>query len=686
MKKRFMVLLITMIFTASSLFTAFANSEQAQTLPTYVSSSIIIDGKSIDTTNYVIQTDDGTLAMYPLRLISENLGSKVTWDKSKKSALITSTNGTISLNPDSDRVSINGINKSLSYPIDNKDSKLYVPVEFISEILGARVDLNPDTKTINIQKPDESLESLTLTDAEEKAQIKLASYLTSLELNRNFSGQVLVEQNGKILIDRSYGYSDYENRVKAFNTTTFSIGSVTKQFTAVAIAQLVEKNKIAYDDQVSKYLSDVPFGDKITLHQLLTHTSGLYNYTNISDVLNLKPSEMTYTKLISLIKDHPLDFEPGESWNYSNTGYLILGEIVEQVSGKTLPDYMEEAIFEPAGMKNTRISFDLDKKLVEANGYSGYMDVTPDQLDVSLLNMAYGAGFLCSTVEDLYKWNEALKAEKLVTSETLTKIFGKHAEIQGLGQYGYGWFIATGAFGEEISHGGNTIGFTSLNALFPEKNAQIVILTNKGYMDLETIKESIVDVLNGGSLTPLEERGAYNIPSTELSKYAGRFKNEDVEVTVANNSGELLVSFQGITLKLLAESKDRLYCRDMEADIKYTFDANGNATGIVLNAFGSSVACERVADKEYITLTDEQLLKYVGTYEIKDLLKFVVTVKDGKLFFQADGQPEFDVMPSSETEFESSIYGVVIKFDSKDTPTNFIINQSGQQFSAAKIK
>lgn len=686
MKKKLLMLLFTMIFTLSSLGTTFASSEQTQPLPTYVSSSILIDGKSIDTNNYLIYTGEQTTTLYPLRLIAENLGDKITWDSSKKCVVIICARGEISLIPNSKKVTINGINKNLSYSIENKDSRIYVPLEFITEILGVRAQLDSATKSLSLQKPTGNLETLDLSNSQQKIQDTLAAYLTSFELNRNFSGQILVEQGDTLLIDRSYGYSDYENQVKAFNSTTFSIGSVTKQFTAAAIAQLAEKNKLAFNDPVSKYLSDVPFGDKITIHQLLTHTSGLYEFTNLANPALLKLTELTYTNLIATIKDKPLNFEPGTSWSYCNTNYLVLGAIVEKISGKTLLNYFQENIFVPADMKNTNISFDLEKKLVVANGYSGYMDVIPDTLDSVLLNIAYGAGYLCSTAEDLYKWDQALQAGKIVSAESLTKLFGKHADTKVLGHYGYGWFITTDTFGEEITHGGNTIGFTSLNTLFTEKDAHIIILTNKGYFDLESIKDDIATILNGGNASLFDERVSYEIPSSELSKYTGSFKSGDVVATIANNSGQLMLTVQGITCHLSAESKEKLYSRDIEIDLKYTFNAKGEATGIVLQAFGSSSTYEKVEDKKYISLSEVQMQKYAGNYEIKDILKFVVSVKEGKLIFQGEGQPAFEVMPFSETEFESLLYGVKITFNSKDTPTGLILYQAGQQFSATKLK
>lgn len=596
MKKRSLLLFLSIYLIIFSTVTTFADSAKLDTAATYVNASIVVDGELIDLADYEIHIGEDGSVMYPLRLTSESLGTEVTWEPSKKSAILRNHNGEIMVNPSTKVVTVNGIDKKLSYNIELKKSKIYVASEFISQILGARFEIDKDTKAISLHKQPVNLENLELSTSEENIKNALVSYLTSLELHRNFSGQILVAKDNKILLDRSYGYSDYENQIKAFNSTTFAIGSVTKQFTAAAIIQLAEDNKISYDDKVSKYFREVPFGDQITIHQLLTHTSGLYNYTVlVPELLNMDISEFTFDKIISLIQDKPLDFEPGKGWNYSNTGYLVLGKIVEEVSGKTLENYLQDNIFTPVGMENTGVAFKLDEKVVEANGYSGSMDVILDTVDRVLLNMSYGAGFLHSTAEDLYKWNTALMAGDVVSTESLDRMFGKSPDMQLIAPYAYALMFRSGEYGQEIFHGGNTIGFTSENAIFTDENAQIIILTNKGYVDLTSIKYNIASILKGKIVTPLEE----------------------------------------ITYK---------------------------------------------------TVPEEQLNKYMGAYEIKDILVIDIFVKDGKLMLQGEGQPAIELEAVSETKYESSSFGIAIEFDSMDAPKEFILYQAGQQLRAAKIR
>lgn len=594
MKRRLMLILVLISMIFSSTFIAFADS--TQTVSSYIPAAVTVDGQQLDSADYTTFINDDGSIMYPLRLISEGLGTEITWEATKESALLTNYNGEIWVNPFEKVATVNGVEKKLNESIALKNSRIYVDTKFISQILGARLEIDKDTLAISLIKPSAGLESLELTTEEENIQRAIASYLTSLELHRNFSGQVLVAKDDKILLDRSYGYSDYENQIKAFNSTTFAIGSVTKQFTAAAVIQLAEDNKLSYEDKVSKHLSNVPFADQITIHQLLTHTSGLYNYTNqLSDFLDIDEAEWHFERIMELIQDKPLDFEPGTNWNYSNTGYLILGEIVEKLSGQTLDKYLQDNIFTPAGMKNTGVAYRMDEKIVEANGYSGSMEVMLDTVDRILLNVAYGAGYLHSTAEDLYRWNTALLAGEIISAESLERMFGKASDMALLVPYGYALMFDTGVYGEEIFHGGNTIGFTSENAIFTDENAQIIILTNKGYADLNSIKYNIASMIKGNIVPPVEEL-------------------------------------------------------------------------------------------TYITVSEEQLNKYIGTYEIKDMLVIDIFVENGKLMLQGEGQPAIALDPVSEIFYESTSFGIAIEYDSKDTPSGFMLYQAGMQFRAEKIK
>lgn len=538
------------------------------------------------------------------------------------------------------------------------------------------------TSTANIK----IIESSGLTTSEAAARANIVDYLKALSANRNFSGQVLVEKNGKVLIDRAYGYADYENKKRAKTSTTFCIGSVTKQFTAASIAQLADKGKLAYTDKVSKYLKDVPFGDKITLHQLLTHTSGLYNYTNDPGFLKLDPTKITFEKLIALIKDKPLDFEPGKEWSYSNTNYLILGKIVEKVSGKTLQKYFNDNIFKPVGMNSTKVSYSAKKKLVGANGYSGYIDVKLDTNDEILLNAAYGAGYLCSTAEDMLKWDRALLSGKVVSSKQLNNIFGKHAKMQGEEYYGYGWMISENENGKVIAHGGNTIGFTAENGMYIDRKIKVIILVNKGYANLSDIENNIIKLIDGKEINKVERYNNYSITAKQMDKFIGTYAIGELSLVIQKDSDKLNATFPGMSCIIYPLSESRFYTKDIECEIEFQIDAEGKVPSVKLTISGQTIALTKQEAKDYKKLTIEQLNKYVGDYEIKGIINISVKVKDGKLILQGTGQQEFEVKPISETQFEAQNVGIKVEFNDKDNPDSFKLYQQGMVFTAQKIK
>lgn len=589
MKKKLIFTLLAIYLTVFSGVTAFANNipstENISPKSIQISSNLLFDKEKL-----IITESDATY--YQLRPIAEKLGATLQWDSKNRLVIINNQNGIVSINPTTGIVSINSIEKTDKYKFLIRNSKTYIPIEFISNELGARYTI--DNSSINIQSIPQSIESVTLTNAEKSIQDELSKYLSHLEINKDFSGQILIANNNKVLIDRSYGYSNQENKLKMLNSTTLGIGSVTKQFTAASIMQLVEKNKLSLTDNIAKYLPDVPYGDKITIHQLLTHTSGLYNFTEmLPSYMGMKYSDMNYATLIKLIKDKPLNFEPGTKWEYSNTGYYLLGQLVEKISGQTLDAYLTENIFIPAGMDKTTPAFNLDKRLLEATGYT--MTSEEDTWDRILLNVAGGAGFLASTTEDLYKWNTALYSGKILSKESLSKMNGNTADIKLIAPYAYGLFIKDDLYGKEYYHGGNTIGFTAENAVFEEKDAQIIILTNKGYADLNSIKIDIVSILNGKKI------------DTSMPKVS--------------------------------------------------------------------------------TVSEAQLNKYVGKYEIKDVLKINIFAKEGALYLQGDGQIAIKLDALSDTHFCTTDFGgLAITFDNKDNPTKFVLKQSAVELDAMKIK
>jgi CubicO group peptidase (beta-lactamase class C family) len=310
--------------------------------------------------------------------------------------------------------------------------------------------------------------------------------------NKDFSGSVLIEKSGQVLLCKSYGMADKENGVKSTPDTKFLIGSVTKQFTAMAVMQLYEKGLLDIYDKLSDYVPDFTRGGDITLWNLLTQTSGISDYLNGDPpiVSSIPYEALSESALIDLIKTQPLVFEPGSRYAYSNTNYLILGYIVEVISGLSYGDYLAQNIFEPLGMKNTGI---FDVKKPPENMAVGYMrsgepvryftddgEIITDS--ACFVTGSYGCGCLYSTVGDLYLWDKALSTEKLISTSYINMMFNPTVPVPGAVPecaYGFGWVIDNDPdVGTIIRHTGILSGFRAYNGLLTDKDMTVIILYN----------------------------------------------------------------------------------------------------------------------------------------------------------------------------------------------------------------
>lgn len=290
---------------------------------------------------------------------------------------------------------------------------------------------------------------------------------------KDFNGTVLVMQNGKLIYKKAFGMADREWNVPNTLNTKFRIGSVTKQFTAACILQLEEQGKLSVEDKLNKYIPDYPKGDSITVHMLLNHTSGITNYTNLPEFWPKAALPLSTDSMIALFKNKPLDFSPGAKWNYSNSGFFLLGVIVEKASGKNFSEYLLENVIKKAGLKNTAVDR-LDSVLAfRAKGYSkNEQGVWQHAMYISMEG-PYSAGAMYSTVDDLYGWAKALTNNKIISEASLKKMTTPY-----LNNYGYGIGIDSLKTHRRISHSGGIPGFVSYLAFFPEDDIAVVAISN----------------------------------------------------------------------------------------------------------------------------------------------------------------------------------------------------------------
>ena len=303
----------------------------------------------------------------------------------------------------------------------------------------------------------------------------IEKYMKEQVDKNNFSGVVLVMKDDKVVVEKAYGLADREWNIPNTVDTKFRIGSLTKQFTATCILQLQEQGKLAVTDKLSKYIPDYPKGDSITIQMLLNHTSGIKNYTDVPEFWNgIALMRTTPDSMISIFKNKPLDFSPGTDWKYSNSGYFLLGYIIEKVTGGKYTAYVEKNVIKKVGMVNSGID-KLDSVLYHrASGYDNDSGKFFNSMFISMEG-PFSAGAMYSTVDDLYKWDRALYSTAILSNASKTQMFTpvKH-------NYGFGVGIDTFQHHYRISHSGGISGFVSELQRYPIDNICVIVLSNDG--------------------------------------------------------------------------------------------------------------------------------------------------------------------------------------------------------------
>ena len=317
--------------------------------------------------------------------------------------------------------------------------------------------------------------------------------MSALYERGQFNGAILVAQQGESIYRRAFGKANFQTGADFTPETPSNIGSVTKQFTAMAIMILAERKKLSYDDSISKYIPEFSRSahfSKITLRHLLTHTSAIPDYGD----LGIDDSGLDQKGLIAaLLKRENALAKPGLKYRYSNPGYALLGIVVERVSDKRLGDFLEQEIFKPVGMSNTFVDDGLGKKSARtAIGYGQF-----GQVDDSGPTMIPGDGGMYSTVDDLFRWDQALYTDKLVHQSALAEAFSPGKVEEGASTYGFGWDIAGESGNKYLWHQGNNAGFRAFIGRWLTDRVTIIMLTNKGNSKRLDISAAIQNILAG---------------------------------------------------------------------------------------------------------------------------------------------------------------------------------------------
>jgi len=552
---------------------------------------------------------------------------------------------------------------------------------------------------------------------------QLEELLSIYEEYGKFNGSVLVSDQGKVIYKKGFGMANMEWDIPNQPNTKHRLGSITKQFTAMLILQLVAEGKLNLQAPITTYLPDYPkaSGDIITTHHLLTHTSGIPNYTAFPKFMEAE-SRNPYTpeEFVKTFADKDLDFTPGEKFSYSNSGYFLLGALIEKLSGKSYEQMLQDKIYTPLNMKDTGYDNHGDILKNRASGYEkqGGVYVNSSYLDMSI---PFAAGSMYSTVEDLYKWDQALYTTSILPKEYMTKYFKPYISAFGNADYAYGWGVGYAKIGKStdsiyaIGHGGGINGFNTNISRTTSNNSLVVLLNNTGGAPLNEMTKAIRGIMHGKEydmprksvadavLAVIENKGIdagishynrikdseiYNLRESEMNAIGYQLMGVH-KVEEANKVFQLIIeefptssnAYDSFGESLMKLGKNDLAIKNYRKSV--VLNPN-NQNGIdSLKKLGDDVSN---LVKE-VKVSNAILETYIGKYELQPGFVLTVTREGNQLKTQATGQPVFDIFPKSENEFYLKVVDAQLVFNVNDASEieSVTLFQGGREIIGRRI-
>ncbi len=415
--------------------------------------------------------------------------------------------------------------------------------------------------------------------------------------DHTFMGSVLVARDKEVIFSKGYGFADLEWDVANSPGTKFRLGSVTKQFTAASILLLEERGKLSVNDPVKKYMPDAPAAwDQITIMHLLTHTSGIPNFTSFPDYPKLEPFAATPEQLVGRFRDKALEFEPGSKWNYSNSGFVLLTYLIEKIAGASYETFVRENIFTPLGMKDSGV--DSNSAVIHRRA-SGYVYSKDHFENAGFIHMSIpqGAGALYSTTEDLLKWEQGLFGGKLLKPASLEKMMTPFKS-----DYAFGLQVTTTGGHKRIEHGGGIEGFNTYLTYYPDDKLTVVVLSNVNGNAPGEIAGKLAALAHGEAIKLPGERKEITLDTKTLSRYVGAYQMTNGPAMLVGLERNQLSAKLGNQqpLAIFPESETMFFLKEVDAQIEFAADASK----LTLHQNGRDMPAKRLDDAEAKKLVD----------------------------------------------------------------------------------
>jgi CubicO group peptidase (beta-lactamase class C family) len=386
---------------------------------------------------------------------------------------------------------------------------------------------------------------------------------------------VIVVREGEVVLRKGQGLANLELGVPIEPDMVFRIGSITKQFTAVAILMLAEQGKLTLDDSISRFLPDYPTHDYlITVRHLLTHTSGIKSYTAMPEWPPVWRKDFTVQELIDFFKYQPMVSAPGKRWAYNNSGYILLGAIIEKVSGQSYEQFIQQNIFDPLGMRQSY--YDDPARIIQRR-VAGYEMSSDGFVNAAYLSMTqpYAAGALASTVDDLALWDSALYTERLLKHETLKQAHIPQSLMDGSSTgYGYGWIVSEYAGHQFVEHGGGIHGFRARLIRIPDSRVFVAVLSNNGGVSPELLAFKIAALAID---QPYSDPKPFELQPEVLTLYEGVYEGSATkEIHITCEENRLFFQYgENSREELIPLSQNEFFFKDMSLDrLRFVSDTN----------------------------------------------------------------------------------------------------------------
>ncbi len=420
---------------------------------------------------------------------------------------------------------------------------------------------------------------------------KVDEYVAAQMKVNQFSGAVLIARDGKVLLSKGYGLAHREFDIPNTPQTKFRLGSITKQFTATAALLLEERGKLSTEDPLCKFLEPCPEAWKpVTVHHLLTHTSGIPSYTGMPDYRVQMTHRVSPDQMIARFRDKPLDFPVGDRYRYNNSGYFLLGVIIEKASGMSYEAFLAENIFAPLGMKDS--GYDHFETILPRRA-AGYSLEKGAPVNSAYLDMGqpYAAGSLYSTAEDLLTWDQALAGGKLLSAKSYEKMYTPFKN-----NYAYGWAVAPRFNRKTIGHGGGINGFSTMINRYPDDNVCFIVLSNLESANAGRISRDLEALYFGEKYELPRERVVARVDPRLYDAYLGKYElSPTFTITVTRDGNRLLTQATNQPqFEVFPESETKFFLRVVDAQITFVKDEKGVVTHLILHQGGRDQFAKKV--------------------------------------------------------------------------------------------